>query len=110
MLFKVPDLHYHAGGLGAILRSGLGWLGASNTKQHPRWLNILVGNTNPFIEYNKGFCKLIRILDSPSEFYNFMILPFRVMIFVDGGDSLSLSPLKFPSYGESMDVFVLVSL
>jgi len=47
----VPDLHYHAGGLGAILRSGLGWLGASNTKQHPRqnpWVLVFVlGGVTP---------------------------------------------------------------
>ncbi len=36
LLFQVDCLYYHAGGLGAILRSGLGWLGAANTKQHPR--------------------------------------------------------------------------
>eukprot|EP00088_Acartia_fossae_P018825 TRINITY_DN2090_c0_g1_i11.p1 TRINITY_DN2090_c0_g1~~TRINITY_DN2090_c0_g1_i11.p1 ORF type:complete len:664 (-),score=86.37 TRINITY_DN2090_c0_g1_i11:243-2234(-) len=47
----VPDLHYHAGGLGAILRSGLGWLGAANTKQHPRqnpWVLVFVlGGVTP---------------------------------------------------------------
>jgi len=47
----VDCLYYHAGGLGAILRSGLGWLGAANTKQHPRqnpWVLVFViGGVTP---------------------------------------------------------------
>merc|ERR1719167_577987 len=33
---EVADLFHHSGGLGAILRSGLGWLGGTTNKQHPR--------------------------------------------------------------------------
>jgi len=48
---EVPDLHHHSGGLGAMLRSGLGWLGGSTAKQHPRqnpWVIVFViGGVTP---------------------------------------------------------------
>ena len=43
---EVTSLHHHASeGLGAMLRSGLGWLGSAPTKPHPRenpWVLLLV--------------------------------------------------------------------
>ena len=42
----VPCLHHHSGeGLGAMLRSGLGWLSSAPTKPHPRenpWILVFV--------------------------------------------------------------------
>jgi len=41
---EVAELNYHSGGLGAILRTGLGWLGSAS-KQHPRqnpWVIVFV--------------------------------------------------------------------
>jgi len=47
----VETLHHHAGGLGAILRSGLGWLGSGPAKPHPRenpWIILFViGGVTP---------------------------------------------------------------
>ena len=42
---EVESLHHHAGGLGAMLRSGLGWLGSGPAKPHPRenpWIIVFV--------------------------------------------------------------------
>ena len=42
---EVECLHHHAGGLGAMLRSGLGWLGSAPAKPHPRenpWVILFV--------------------------------------------------------------------
>jgi len=42
---EVEALHHHAGGLGAMLRSGLGWLGSAPAKPHPRenpWIILFV--------------------------------------------------------------------
>jgi len=41
----VECLYHHAGGLGAMLRSGLGWLGSAPAKPHPRqnpWVILFV--------------------------------------------------------------------
>ena len=47
----VDCLHHHAGGLGAMLRSGLGWLGSAPAKSHPRenpWILLFViGGVTP---------------------------------------------------------------
>jgi len=47
----VESLHHHAGGLGAMLRSGLGWLGSGPAKPHPRenpWIILFViGGVTP---------------------------------------------------------------
>lgn len=49
---EVVDLHHHSGGLGAMLRTGLGWLGAAGSKQHPRenpWIILFVlGGVTPY--------------------------------------------------------------
>jgi len=48
---EVSGLHHHAGGLSAMLRSGLGWLGGSTVKPHPRqnpWVIVfVVGGVTP---------------------------------------------------------------
>jgi len=47
----VESLHHHAGGIGAMLRSGLGWLGSAPAKPHPRespWIILFVlGGVTP---------------------------------------------------------------
>eukprot|EP00092_Neocalanus_flemingeri_P035560 GFUD01038706.1.p1 GENE.GFUD01038706.1~~GFUD01038706.1.p1 ORF type:complete len:662 (+),score=221.66 GFUD01038706.1:35-2020(+) len=47
----VAALYHHAGGLGAMLRSGLGWLGSAPAKPHPRenpWvIFFVVGGVTP---------------------------------------------------------------
>jgi len=47
----VDCLHHHSGGLGAMLRSGLGWLGSAPSKSHPRenpWILVFVlGGVTP---------------------------------------------------------------